>query len=201
MIHARIGTYAKIGAGVVLALALALSVAGCGSKAANTAPTNASAKEALPVAQSALSTMAPDAKLLVVQTSGAASPTSTITWSYLFGSPKSDKTYIVEVKAGKVVSASEYGAAGLTAAEWTAVPGADAWKIDSAAAYKTAVTASGANSAKSAYSMGFLTFLPSSETTSGTKAFVWYVSFDPSTSGASTGTIQVDAKTGTVIAK
>lgn len=201
MIHARISRIAKIGSGVALALALILAAAGCGSKAANSAPANASARESLPVAVSALSTMAPDAKLLVVQTSGAATPTSTPTWSYLFGSPKTDKTFLVEVKGGKVVSADEYGAAGLTQPEWSAVPSADAWKIDSTDAYKKAVAASGAKSGEAAYSMGFLTYLPSSETTSGTKPFVWYVSFDPSTSGAGTGTIQIDAKTGTVIAK
>ena len=200
MIHARISRFAKIGSAVALALALMLVVAGCSSGAAP-APKGASAKEGLPVATSALSTMAPDAKLLVVQTSGAATPTSTPTWSYLFGSPKNDKTFIVEVKDGKVVSASEYGAAGLTATDWAAVPKVDVWKIDSTDAYKTAVKASGANSAASAYSMGFLTYLPSTETTSDTKPFVWYVSFDPSTSGAATGTIKVDAKTGAIITK
>jgi hypothetical protein len=201
MIHARISRLAKVGSGVALALALMLAVAGCGSNAANSASTNASARESLPVAVSALSTMAPDAKLLVVQTSGAATPTSTPTWSFLFGSPKTDKTFLVEVKAGKVVSASEYGSAGLTAPDWAAVPSTDAWKIDSTDAYKKAVAAKGAKSGESAYSMGFLTYLPSTETSSDTKPFVWYVSFDPSTSGASTSTVQVDAKSGTVLAK
>lgn len=203
MIHARANRPASVIPALAFALLLALTVAGCGSKVANTtstaAPTGVTAKTALSAATSALSTTAPDAKLLLLQTEGAVTATSAPVWSYLFGSPKDDKTYIVLVKDGKAMPASEYGTAGLEKAEWAKVPGADAWKIDSDAAYKTAQAACGAE-ATAAYTIGLITHIPEAETTSTTKPLVWYVSFDPASS-ASTGTVQVDAKTGEVIAK
>jgi hypothetical protein len=178
------------------ALAALLLVTGCGGDS-DSATTSASAKAGLPIAESALSTMAPDAKLLVVETAEGVTPTSTPVWAYLFGSPESDKTYVVYVSDGKVESASEYGTAGLSADEWGKVPGTDDWKIDNDVAYENALEVSGADGTPAAYYMGFQTYVPEAYAASSTVgAFVWYVSFDPGESGATTGTVQVDATTG-----
>lgn len=185
---------------VVLAAGLALSAllitTGCGDSKKD-AETVQGAKAGLAVAQSALETMAPDAKLLVVETAEGVTPTSTPVWAYLFGSPESDKTYVVYVSDGKSMNASEYGTAGLNEAEWSKVPGTDDWKIDNDEAYDKALELSGADGEPAAYYMGFQTYVPEAFAASSTvSAFTWYVSFDPGESGASTATIAVDAKTG-----
>ena len=190
---------------LALAVALGATVVGCNSSkppGTTPAPVKAAptAKAGLEAATSALSTTAPEAKLLVVQTANSVTPTSPPVWSYLFGSPKDDKTYMVYIKGGKLAEPpTEYGTAGLKKDEWAVVPNTDAWKIDSDVAYKTAQEASGAKS-EGAYTMGFITHVPTSDKTSTTEAFIWYISFDQA-SGASTGTVQVDAKTGAVVAK
>ena len=205
MMHLRTSRLAKIVSILALAFALVSTVAGCGSKSTSATqkpaatPTGATAKAGLAAATSALATTAPDAKLLVVQTANAVTPTATAVWSYLFGSPKTDKTYLVYVKNGKAEPAAEYGKAGLSKTEWPLVPGPDVWKIDSDAAYQKAQAASGAK-ASGAYTMGFISHVPKAEKTSTTKALVWYVSFDKA-SGASTDTVEVDAQTGAIVAK
>jgi len=203
MIHVRTSRPAKIVSILALALALVVAVAGCGSKSTGTtaAPVKSgtTAKAGLPIATSMLTTTAPDAKLLVVQTANTVTTTSAPVWSYLFGSPKTDKTYLVYVKDGKAEPAAEYGTAGLGKTEWPLVPSADAWVIDSDVALQKAQAASGAKPA-GPYTMGFISHVPKSEKVSTTKALVWYVSFDQA-SGASTGTVEVDAKTGAVVAK
>ena len=178
---------------VTAVLAVAL-LAGCtsGSGSAKAGPTALGSVEA---AKSALSTMAPDAKLLVVQTAQAVEPTGTPMWEFLYGSPKTDKVYAVYVSGGKSLGAQEYGTAGLSAAQWKAVPTLDVWKIDSDAAYKNALAVAGAKGDPAAYLMGFLTYKPSTDT-STIEPFVWNVVFDPGKSGATTRTINVDAKTG-----
>ncbi|MHB9004728.1 MAG: hypothetical protein ACYC6C_11815 [Coriobacteriia bacterium] len=185
---------------IVLAAGLALSAllitAGCGDSEKDAEITQG-AKAGLAVAQSALETMAPDAKLLVVETAEGVTPTSTPVWAYLFGSPESDKTFVVYVSDGKAMNASEYGTAGLSEAEWSEVPGTDDWKIDNVEAYDKALELSGADGAPAAYYMGFQTYVPEAFAASSTvSAFTWYVSFDPGESGASTATVAVDAKTG-----
>jgi hypothetical protein len=181
-----------------VALAVLLTATGCTS-GRPTGPTVSpgSAKAGYPSAVSALSTMAPDAKLLVVQTAQAASPTGTPIWAYLFGSPKTDKTYLVYVGSGQTMPAGEYGTAGLTAQQWASVPGTQAWVMDSDIAYKEALAAAHASGTPAAYYMGFQTYLPESKATStSAKPFVWYVGFEPGTSGVTTQTIQVDMATG-----
>lgn len=189
---------------VVLLTAFALGLAALtacgGGKPATPVAQGQTAKAALPVAQSAMTTIAPDAKLLLVQTAEAVTPTATPVWAYLFGSPATDKAYVVYVDKGKATPASQYGNAGLTKAEWAVVPGIDAWKIDSDQAYTKALAASGAKGAPAAYGMAFVTYVPKSAGKTTIKAFVWNVSFEPGTSGAATGTIGVDAKTGAVTA-
>jgi len=201
MIHVQIGRVVKLFTTLVLALGIALVVAGCGGKPADTTPKTGTAKAGLLVAKATLSTMAPEAKLLLVQTAARVTPTATPVWGYLFGSPKNDKTYIVYVAGGKAMPASEYGAAGLSASDWSAVPGTDSWKIDSDEAYRKALAANGAKGAPAAYNMGFITYVPPSETTSETKTFLWYVEFEPAASGGTTSTIEVDAKTGVTVVR
>ncbi len=117
-------------------------------------------------------------------------------WAFLFGSPSSDKTYVVYIAGGTTMSgAQEYGTAGLSAAEWAKVPGTEAWKIDSDAAYKKALEVSGAKGTPTGYMMGLLTYKPEADT-STVEAFVWNVQFDPGDSGATTSSIKVDARTG-----
>jgi len=200
MIHVRTGRLAKIVTTLALALAIASVVAGCGGTSADTTQKTGTAKAGLPVAKSALSTMAPDAKLLLVQTATGVTPTATPVWGYLFGSPKNDKTYLVYVAGGKAMPASEYGAAGLSASDWSSVPGTDSWKIDSDEAYQKALAANGAKGTPAVYNMGFVTYVPPSETASASKTFVWYVEFEPGASGGTTSTIEVDAKTGATVA-
>lgn len=180
---------------VAFALVAVALLSGCGSKAKTPAAGGATALGNLAVAQSALSTSAPDAKLLVVQTAQAVTSTATPVWAYLFGSPKSDKTYVVYISNGKTMSSAEYGNAGLTADDWAKVPGLDVWKTDSDAAYKSALGVSGAKGDPNAYMMGFVTYKPKTDT-STIEPFTWVVSFDPGKSGATTKTIEVNAETG-----
>jgi hypothetical protein len=198
MIHARSARLATIVVVTTLALTTLLAAGCAGTPAATTTDTPGAAKAGLKIATSALSTTAPDAKLLVVQTAQAVAGTATPVWAYLFGSPKTDAMYVVYVNEGTAMPPSEYGTAGLSAAEWAAVPaGTDSWKIDSPEAYKKAVTASGATTAPVAYFMGFQTYSPKSKTsTNAADPYVWYVSFEPGKSGATTATIKVNATTG-----
>jgi len=193
--QARFATIAFVAA---LALAVTL-LAGCGKTAATTTstpvPKAGTALGSLAIAKSSMTTTAPDAKLLVVQTAEAATPTSTPVWGYLFGSPANDKIWVVYVANGVSMGAQEYGTAGLSKTEWAAVPGTDGWTVDSDTAYTKALAASGAKGAPAAYMMGLLTFKPTSDT-STVQPFVWSVQFDPGASGATTSSINVDAKTG-----
>ena len=179
---------------LVAALALAAAVSGCGKKS-DTTTTGPTALGGVSAARSALSTAAPDAKLLVVQTAQAVEATGTPVWAYLFGSPSTDKTFVVYVSNGKLMGQQEYGTAGLTAKDWANVKGTESMKVDSDDAYDKAVAASGAKGDPLAYMMGFVTFTPANDT-SGIKPFVWSVQFDPGESGATTSTIQVDGETG-----
>ena len=192
--QARFATIAFV---AVLALAVTL-LAGCGKTTGTTStpvPKGGTALGSLAIAKSSMTTTAPDAKLLVVQTAEAATPTSTPVWGYLFGSPANDKIWVVYVANGVSMGAQEYGTAGLSKTEWAAVPGTDGWTVDSDTAYTKALAASGAKGAPAAYMMGLLTFKPTSDT-STVQPFVWSVQFDPGASGATTSSINVDAKTG-----
>jgi len=181
----------------IIAIAAVLLLGGCGDKnSATPAKSGPSALGSLPVAESALSTMAPDAKLLVVQTAQAVEPTGTPVWTYLFGSPASDKTFLVYATGSKVMAAQEYGTAGLSDDEWKSVPSTDDIKVDSDAAYDKALTTAGGKGDPNAYFMGMLMY-KSADDTSTIKPMVWQVMFDPGSSGATTDTIEVDAKTGT----
>jgi hypothetical protein len=188
---------------LVLVLVLTLATAaGCGNKKSTSGttapkPQGKTAKQALPAAESALSTSAPDAKLLLVQTAQAVTPTSTPVWAYLFGSPKSEKLYVVRVTNGAAMPPQEYGSAKqLGTFDWTKVPNLDQWKIDSNEAYDRAYKASGAKTPPPQYVMGMLTYVPKTEQTSTAQPFVWAVQFDPGSSGATPNIVDVNATTG-----
>jgi hypothetical protein len=188
---------------LVLSLVLtALAATGCGSKQSTGSgnvptPQGQTAKQALPAAQSALATTAPDAKLLLVQTAQAVTPTSTPVWAYLFGSPKSGTLYVVRVANGAAMPPAEYGKASeIGTFDWGKVPSTDQWKVDSTEAYQKAYTASGAKSAPPQWVMGFITYVPNTEETQTATPFVWSVQFDPGTSGATPNIIDVNATTG-----
>jgi hypothetical protein len=186
-----------IGLGVVAGLGLAAALlAGCTqASTTTTAKAGATALGNLAKAQSALSTTSPDAKLLVVQTAQPVTTTATPVWGYLFGSPSTDKTYMVYVSNGQSMGAKEYGTTGLSKDEWAKVPGSEAWKVDSDAALAKALPLSGAKGAPAAYVMGLLTYKPKNDT-STVEPFVWNVQFDPGSSGATSKTILVNATTG-----
>lgn len=185
---------------MVLVVAVALALSGCGGDTAKAPekPAGKTAKSLYETAKSQLSTTAPDAKLLVVQTAQAVSATGTPVWAYLFGSPETDTIYIVYMNEDNPMPASEYGKAGLSADEWKAVPDIGDWKIDSDEAYEKALAESGAKGAPAQWVMGMVTYVPESSGTDAVKPFVWNVNFDPGESGATTKTIEVDAATGKV---
>lgn len=187
-----------------LALGLSISLAGCGgskSSSTTTSPTATTAavltaKQGLPLAAATLTTTAPDAKLLLVAAGGAITPTTPPVWQYLFGSPKTGTTYVALVRGGKA-SVLKYGTTKLSAAEWAAVPAADAWKIDSDAAVAKALSVYPGGTKDTAYILGFVAYIPKAEVNPRTKAMVWSVSFDPTSRGKSaTSTVNVDAVTG-----
>lgn len=187
----------RVAAVLVLALMLAMVVAGCkGNSAETPAPAGSTAAGGIAVAQSVLSTTAPDARLLLVQTAMSVTSTGTPVWAYLFGSPANDTTYVVYVSQGAVMSASEYGTAGLSAEEWPKVPTTTAFKVDSDAAYKKAVEAAGLEGTPG-YSMGLVTYIPEAETSDVSKTFVWYVTLEPS--GEATASVVVDANSGEAV--
>lgn len=187
------GSYWKLLAVAALVLVtLALAACGQNSDSVKAGPT---ALGSLDAARSALSTTAPDAKLLVVQTAQATATTGTPVWSYLFGSPSTDKLYVVYLTGGKSMGAQEYGKVGLTKEQWAKVPTTDDLKVDSDEALKAALAASGAKGDPLAYMMGILTYKPETDT-STIEPLVWTVQFDPGESGATTSSINVDAKTG-----
>lgn len=191
----RVRGLAKIALVVAFVLILAAAAAGCRKSTA----AKDTALGTLSVAQSSLSTMAPDAKLLVVQTANVASTTSTPVWAYLYGSPKTDVTYIVFVQKGEA-TAYEYGQASLTATQWAAVPDTKEIKIDSDKAHDLAAAKLSSADKNAPWVMGLVTYLPSGQE-SGVQAMSWSVTFNPdATSESDIKVFAVDARTGEVTA-
>jgi hypothetical protein len=169
-------------------------IAGCAAQT----PAGGTAKSNLPLAQSKIATTAPDAKLLLVQTGNVVTATSTPAWTYLFGSPKTNTIYAVMVKDGTASAPMPYGNADLPAAEWAAVPGPDAWKVDSDVALEKALAAASAQGTSVPYAMGLVTYVPKT-TTATVEAFVWNVVLDPEArGGAKAKAVNISAKTGEV---
>lgn len=182
---------------LVLALALSLSMAlvGCNKSADKTTSSGNSAMDNVAVAKSSLSTTAPDAKLLLVQTANVINATSTPVWQYLFGSSKDGTIVAVTVEKGKVTSTQPFGSAGMDAAEWKLVPDSTDWKIDSDDALAAALKVDTKATANTPWAMGFVTYIPKSAVASTTiEPFVWSVSLDPQSAAPST--VNVNAKTG-----
>jgi len=182
---------------LVLALALMLSVAlvGCNQTTEKKAESGNTAMDNMEVAKSSLSTTAPDAKLLLVQTANVVTATSTPVWQYLFGSPKDGTIVAVTVEKGKVTATQPYGSAGMDDAEWKLIPDSSDWKIDSDAAFEAALKTDKKATDKTPWAMGFVTYIPKSAASSTTiDPFVWSVALDPQ--GTTPSTVDVDAKTG-----
>lgn len=197
MNRTKTSRYTRTAMAVLLALALAAVLTGCNKKAAETPTAGSTAKGNVSVAQSALSTTAPDAKLLMVQTANVVTTTSTPVWQYLFGSPKDGSIFAVTVKDGKVMTKQPYGTAGMDDSEWALVPSADEWKTDSDVARKNALAASDKNSESTPWAMGLVTYVPKSAASSTTiEPFVWSVAFDPQGTLGTPNAVDVDAKTG-----
>lgn len=183
-----------LGLVMVAVFSLAL-ISGCSSSEDTGASATTTVLGSLPVARSALSTAAPDAKLLLVQTATSATPTATPVWAYLFGSPSTDAIYLVYTADGAVMSMQEYGTAGLSAEQWAEVPDDVAWAIDSDEAYSKALEISGAKGDPAAYMMGIMAY-KAADDTSTVEPNVWNVWYDPGTSGATESLILVDAESG-----
>ena len=194
--HNRSHTTLAWALGLVMVAVFSLAfISGCSSPDDSAASGTTTVLGSLPVARSALSTTAPDAKLLLVQTATSATPTSSPVWAYLFGSPSTDVIYLVYAADGSVMSTQEYGTAGLTAEQWAEVPEDIAWAIDSDEAYTNALEVSGAEGDPAAYMMGIMSYKPADDT-STVEPNVWNVWYDPGTSGATTSLILVDAESG-----
>jgi hypothetical protein len=183
---------------VVLAIALLLAVTGCQRIGSDGEVETETARGSLSTARSALSTMAPDAQLLMIGTAEVTTPGSGVSWSYTFGSPKSGKLYTVLVTKNTLVHAVESGPAPLQQGEWPSVPGLDSWEIDSDEAYSRALKESGIRDEPAVYSMSMVTYVPESQRAkSPAKPLNWYVVFTPQAADAvRTTTVKVDAKTG-----
>lgn len=203
MNSARTTRLTKIFVVAATAAVLLLVLTACGgeepAKTETTAPApaGATALASITAAESALSTMAPDARLLIVQTAEVVTATSTPVWAYLFGSPESDMSYLVYVVDGEAMPASEYGEAGLSEKQWAEVPDTNTWEIDSDAAYEKALAVSGSTGTPAGWFMGFQTYVPETEDDAVTsKALTWYVNFFSADGAVSGDTIEVDANSG-----
>lgn len=181
----------------MIAVALLLPLVACADESADVTEDTGTALSNLAAAESAAAALAPDVKLLVLQTGGMAQVGSDPVWVFTFGSPETGAMYTVSIAGGNVMDASEAGQAPLEDDEWDVVPDTAAWDIDSHEAYESALAVSGANGDPAGYSMLLETHVPrSSSAEPVVRPFVWYVAFEPGSSGATAGVIEVDAKTG-----
>jgi hypothetical protein len=181
---------------VMLAVALALAAAllpGC----ATTLPVKMgpTALENLSVARSALSTTAPDAKLMSVRTYQPTAAAEPPAWIFLFGSPAMNTLFRVYVTNGKLVFVQNAGGVGLASSAWASVPGTDVWTVDSDAAYARAVAASKAGGTPASYVMGFET-IKSSMDASAPQPYVWRVTLYSGATNTTMSTVDVNATTG-----
>ncbi len=204
MTKARIIRFLEIAAIAIVAFAIVFALGGCKKSAdsSETPPGALTAKSALPLAMSEISSGAPDAKLLLVQSRDIMTATSTPVWQFLIGSPKNNTIYAVTVESGEATS-QLYGTADLPKEEWDAVPGVDEWKIDSDEAHKKALEVLKDGDAKTPYLMGFVTYVPKANADTNVRAGWWNISFDPKKiTKATTNTVEVNYNSGeAVVAK
>jgi len=198
MKNARLIRLLELAAVFAIAIMVVAALGGCkkSESTTTTAPGALTAKSALPLAMSAVETSAPDAKLLLVQSRDVINTTSTPVWQFLIGSPKTDTIYAVTVESGEA-NAQVYGTADLSAEEWAAVPSADEWKIDSDEAHTAALKALNDGTEETAYLMGFVTYVPKSNTSTNVKPMFWNISFNPDEiTKAETNTVEVNVTSG-----
>lgn len=153
------------------------------------------------IALAAMKKVQPDAVFLIVQTPGVVNSEPADGWSYIFGSKKTGRVYVVNVDNGAASKPQDAGPAGLSAKQWAAVPAVEAWKVDSTTAYAKASAAYQerfSTASPLSYAMGMAAFAPNAPTI---KPFVWSVNFDPNgdPAAAKARQIDVDAKTGEVV--
>lgn len=175
-------------------IALLFTLAACGEKAEETKDT---ASSNLSTAESALTTMAPDARLLVV--GGDVTPASGTApvWTYLFGAPDTGLMYSVSISNGNSMGATDLGTSPLTEDEWDAVPANGSWELDSDAALEKALAFAGLEEPPATYSMLLNSYIPEASVSERpTEAMVWYVSFGADDSGEAGRVVAVDATTG-----
>lgn len=153
--------------------------------------------DTLAVAQSAITSGVPDAKLLAVQTMRAVSTTSTIEWMYLFGSESECYTYTVFMQGDRAVCA-DYSPIAMTKEEWAAVPSLDTVAVDSDEAYARALAEFADGKSAAPYRIELLTYRPE-DATPTVDAMVWFVIFNPAgTASEGSTTYEVNALTGEV---
>jgi hypothetical protein len=177
-----------------LATVATLVLVGCTTSTTQT-PTVVSsvntARHAYEIARSALSTIAPDGRMLIAETVWPVSATSTPIWQFLIGSPKTGTTYAAVVNQGQGFY-QKYSEKALPANEWAAVPLDSAWKVDSDAALTAALGAFPAGKG-APYTERLVTYVPKSAKAPA-KPMTWAVAFQPQ-EGATT-TVEVDVSTG-----
>lgn len=175
-------------------IALLFAVAACSGEAEEPIDT---ASSNLSTAESALTTMAPDARLLVV--GGDVTPASGTTpvWTYLFGAPDTGQMYSVSISNGNSMGATDIGVSPLAEDEWDAVPANGSWTLDSDEALEKALEFAGLEEAPSTYSMLLNSYVPEASVSERpAEAMVWYVSFGADESGEAGRVVAIDATTG-----
>lgn len=191
--------------GLALAILLTIGVlAGCNSNSKSpddqAAKTDTSkAKAAASLALSALTTAAPDGKVIVGQLVAPIAATATPMWEFLVGSPKNSKVYAVLVTGGKA-QFKEYGKVSLEATQWAEIPNVKAWKIDSDVARDKALAVY-PQGKDDRYNQGFITYVADPDREGAPKAMTWNITFistskNKGKSEVSSNTVLVDMVSG-----
>lgn len=198
VIETRSGTWMRVIPLVFAIVALAFLTA-CGGAASEPEPAeeSSSALDNLAAAESAVTTLAADTKLLVVQAPSASTSGADPLWVFLFGSPETGQMYSVSIVNGIVMNTAPAGAAPLESAEWASVPETAEWEVDSDEAYEAALDAAELEGTPTGYAMVLETYVPASAPAEpAVTAFVWYVTFTMPDADAESPVIAVDARTG-----
>jgi len=184
---------------LVLAIVALAFLTACGTDAAEPEPAEeaSTALANLSPAESAVATLAADAKLLVVQAPSASADGADPLWVFLFGSPETGQMFSVSIVNGVVMNTAAAGAAPLESAEWASVPETAEWEVDSDEAYEAAFAAAELEGTPTGYAMVMETYVPASAPpVPAVTAFVWYVTFTMPDAEAESPVVAVDARTG-----
>jgi len=197
VIKTRSTTWMRVVPLVFAIVALAFLTACGGTDGQEPATDTTTALANLGVAESAVATLAPDAKLLVVQAPSASMSGGAPLWVFLFGSPETGEMFSVSTANGVVMDTARAGAAPLETDEWASVPETAAWDVDSDEAYETALDAAALGADPTGYVMVMETYVPASAPAEPeVTAFVWYVTFTMADADATPPIVAVDASTG-----